>query len=383
MTLIQRAPLRFCLQTTIAALLAFALAQFLNIPLHGLWMVLTAVVVIQMSVGGSLRATTEYVIGTFGGAIYASAIGALVPHATAIGAASVLALGIAPLAYAAALNPSFRVAPLTAAMVLLLSAQLDEGPIESGFYRLLEVALGGGVAVAVSLLVFPKRAFGLGLDSASRVLEQLARALPELLAGFTKKVDVLENRRIQDEIGRTIAAFQTMADEARREHLVNPIGEPNPAILVRISLRLRHDLVIIGRSGIEPLPHSFAQRVGPTLARIGASSSDYLLASARALKSRRAPPPIDPVRSALAAYASEMTAARNEGLTQTLSINELERIYALGFALHQLQQDLLELAGCLQEQARVRGLTGAGPADSTATTQTATSPVLQQKRVRQ
>src|SRR6478752_10314169 len=63
-----RAQLRFCLRMTAAALLAFALAQIWNIPLNGLWAVLTAVVVTQMSVGGSLHATTEYVLGTIGGA---------------------------------------------------------------------------------------------------------------------------------------------------------------------------------------------------------------------------------------------------------------------------------------------------------------------------
>ena len=68
-----KAQFRFCLRVTVAALLAFALAQVLTIPLHGLWAVLTAVVVTQMSVGGSLRASAEYVVGTLGGAVYASA----------------------------------------------------------------------------------------------------------------------------------------------------------------------------------------------------------------------------------------------------------------------------------------------------------------------
>jgi len=55
----RRAELRFCLRMTVAALLAFAVAQAWNIPLHGLWAVLTAVVVTQISFGGSLRATAE------------------------------------------------------------------------------------------------------------------------------------------------------------------------------------------------------------------------------------------------------------------------------------------------------------------------------------
>ena len=103
-----RAQLRFCLRMTAAASLAFALAQIWNITLNGLWSVLTAVVVTQMSVGGSLHATTEYVLGTIGGAIYAATIGVLIPHTTTLALAGVLALTIAPLAFAAAVNPSFR-----------------------------------------------------------------------------------------------------------------------------------------------------------------------------------------------------------------------------------------------------------------------------------
>jgi uncharacterized membrane protein YccC len=351
---IYRARLRFCLRTTIAAVLAFAIAQFLTIPLHGLWVVLTAVVVIQMSVGGSLRATAEYVIGTFGGAVYASAVGILVPHTTTLALAGVLALAIAPLAYAAAVNPSFRVAPFTAAIVLLVSTQLGEGPIESAVYRLLEVILGGAVAIAVSLLVFPERAHGLGRDAARRVLELLARALPELLAGFTRKADVLQIRRVQDEIGRAVTAFQAIADEAKREHMVNLLSAPDPTILVRILLRLRHDLIIIGRSSPAPLPYNLATRLGSPLADVGASASDYLLASAGALTSRRSPPPLDRVEASLAAYASEITAIRDQGLTRTLSSAEVERVFTLGFALQQLHEDLKELADCVQDWARDR-----------------------------
>ena len=222
-----RTQLRFCLRMTAAALLAFALAQVGNIPLHGLWAVLTAVVVTQISVGGSLHATTDYVLGTIGGVIYAAAIAVLIPHTTALALAGVLALTIAPLAYAAAVNPSFRVAPFTGAIVLLISGQLGEGPIESALYRLLEVALGGGVAVVVSLLVLPERAHRIGLDAAAGVLDLLARLLLELLAGFTRRLDVAETTRMQQEVGRALAAFQAIAAEAKGERTINVVAEPD------------------------------------------------------------------------------------------------------------------------------------------------------------
>ncbi len=90
--------LRACLRATASAVLAFALASFLPFPLRGLWAVLTAVVVSQVSVGGSLSAGIEYLIGTVGGAAYACAVGLIVPHTTAWALAAVLALAVAPLA---------------------------------------------------------------------------------------------------------------------------------------------------------------------------------------------------------------------------------------------------------------------------------------------
>ena len=348
-----KAQFRFCLRVTVAALLAFALAQVLTIPLHGLWAVLTAVVVTQMSVGGSLRASAEYVVGTLGGAIYASAVGVLVPHASAIALVGLLALTIAPLAFAAALNPSFRVAPFTAALVLLISSQLGEGLVEAALYRLLEVALGGAVALTVSFLVFPDRAHELGLDAGARILDQMASVLPELLAGFTRKRDVDNVQRVQEEIGRGVGGFQALADESKRERLFSLVAQPDHGPLSRTLLRLRHDLVMIKRAGVVPLPDIFAARLEPLLAQMGASASNYLRGCATALAWRRSAPSLDPIKATLEAYTSEITALRNEGLMRSLSSSELERIFTLGFALEQLQQNFSDLERCVRENARL------------------------------
>jgi uncharacterized membrane protein YccC len=341
---------------TVAAITAFALARIFTIPLHGLWAVLTAVVVTQMSVGGSLRATTEYVIGTCSGAVYATVVGMLVPHTAPIALAGVLALTVAPLAYAAALNPAFRVAPFTAVMVLLISSQLGEGPLESGLYRLFEVALGGVVAVTVSVLVFPQRAHGLGLDAAARILDQLAEVLSKLLAGFTRQLDAADIPRMQNEIGRAVTDFYAIAAEAQRERRIGVLAEPDASPLSRTLLRLRHDLVIIGRAAVEPLPQVVAERLAASLARVSASVCDYLHAIGRALASRRAPPPLEPMEAALEAYTSEITALRNEGLTRALSSSDLERLFGLGFALDQLHKNFADLERCVQEWARLGAL---------------------------
>jgi uncharacterized membrane protein YccC len=347
----QRARLLFCLRVTVAAAMSFALAQLFALPFHGLWAVLTAVVVMQMSVGGSLRATSDYVVGTLCGAAYASGLGLLFPHADTLALTAALVLTVAPLAFASTLNPMFRVAPFTAVMVFLIANQFGENPIESGFYRLLEVALGGGIAVAVSLWLFPERARGLGADAAVSILKQLAQALRRMFGGFTRKLDGADTKRIQDETGRALAAFQDIVSEAERERLVAFVLVPNPGPLSRTLLRLRHDLVIIGRAAAEPLPDALVRRLEAPLRRVAAACGDYLDATARALAARASPPPLASIETAFDDYASSIAALRREGFTRSLSDGELERLFALSFALDQVRQHFADLGRCVQEWA--------------------------------
>ena len=346
-----RGPLRYCLRVTVAALLALTLTRSLAFPLHGLWAVLTAVVVSQVSVGGSLRATIEYIVGTIGGAVYAAAIGVLIPHATPAAQAGVLALAVAPLAFAAAINPTFRVAPFSALLVLLIGGELGESPLQSAITRVLEVALGGGVAVLVSVLVFPERAHRLGLQAAARVLGLMADALPKLLGGFVRNSDPAETSRIQGDLGAAVAAFQALIAETKRERMVSLTREPDPAPLSRTLLRLRHDLVILGRAAATPLPEPFPQRLGPLIVSFGAKASEFLRGSGAALTQPRGPPSLEPVEASLKAYEAEVASLRGEGLTRALSTGEVERLFALGFALEQLCANLADLSQRLQDYA--------------------------------
>jgi uncharacterized membrane protein YccC len=343
---------RFSVRMTASGLAAYAVAQTLQVPLHGLWMIITAIVVTQMSTGGSLRATVEYIIGTVGGAVYGSIIGVLIPHATPLAEASVLALAIAPLALLAAFNPNFRVAPFSAVLVILIAGQFGEGPIESAITRSAEVALGGVIAVIVSLLVFPERAHQMRLKAAVNLLQRLARDLPQLLTGFTGELDAATNSRIQNDIGAAVARFQQITNEARHELLVTLASQPDPGPLSRTMLRLRHDLVIIGRAGVRPLPDPLRTRLSMPLTRVGAAASDFLNDSANALSERIQPPPQDAFEAALAAYTAEVEAVRSEGLTLPLTSNEVEPVFALGFALEQLHQNFFDLQRCGRDYAQ-------------------------------
>ncbi len=346
----RRVQLALSVRVTISALVALALAQLLQLPLP-LWAVLTAVVVTQMSVGRSLKATFDYLVGTVGGAIYGGAIGIFVPHSGEIALLAVLALAVAPLALVAALNPRFSVAPITAIIVLLIPTMTSASPIASAVDRVTEVALGGVTGLVVSFLLLPSNAHPLVAAAAARTLDQMARALGELLAGLTRGLDVDALHRIQDGLGQALVQMNVVGAEAEGERSAGLAVGPDTGPLLRTQLRLRHDLVMLGRAAGSPLPDSFTTRLETPLARVGEAFADYLRASAAALRAGRGPPPLDAVEQALDAYAAEIAALRREGLTRSLSGEAAERLFALGFALEQMHQNFKDLERCVAEWA--------------------------------
>lgn len=347
-----RSQLRFCLRATVSGVATLVAAGAIGFPLHGLWSVLTAVVVTQISVGGSLGATIDYLIGTLCGAVYAAAVGLIIPHTTLLGEVGALALATIPLSLAAAINPSFRVAPFSAVLVLLIGTDLGMSPINSALTRVLEVALGGAIAVLVSLLVLPERARVMGMEAASRALDQMADILPKILDGFARRSDPEEIGRLQESLREAVVAFQGLSDEVRRERLLSLAHAPDPGPLARTLRRLRHDLGILARASSTPLPDGPAAQLRDCLAGIAALGAAFLRGSGSAHVERGAPPPLAPLDAALSAYEAEVTSLRAEGLTRSLSTADVERLFALGFALDEMRGDLADLARCVQEYVR-------------------------------
>jgi uncharacterized membrane protein YccC len=346
----RRVQLALSIRVTIAALVALALAQLSQLPLP-LWAVLTAVIVTQMSVGRSLKATFDYLAGTLGGAVYGGAIGVLIPHSSEVALLAVLALAVAPLALLSAINPRFSVAPITAIIVLLIPTMTNSSPVASALDRVLEVALGGVTGLVVSFVLLPANAHPLVVRAAARTLDQMARALGDLLAGLTHSLDTDALHRIQDGIGQALVQMNVVGDEAEHERSARLSAGPDTGPLLRTLLRLRHDLVMIGRAASKPLPEAVRAQVELPLAQSGAALADYLRASAAVLRAGGPPPSLKPVETALDVYAAEIDALRRDGFTLHLPGDEAERFFALGFAFEQMQDNLKDLKRCVAEWA--------------------------------
>ena len=347
-----RPQLRLCLRVTVAALLSFVLGKSLNFPLGGLWAVLTAVVVTQTSVGGSLKATIEYLTGTLGGAVYAGVIAVLILPANEISHLIALAIAVAPLALLAAINTNFRVAPYTAVIVILGSSITHAGPLDLAFYRVLEVAIGGVIGLAVSLLVFPARAHVLAIEAAACLLDLMAGILPEVLIGLMQTLDEKSILRKQDRLGQAFTRLATIAAEAMRERMAYLGSAPDPGPVLHTLLGLHHDIIIMGEAAVVPLSEPLQTRLGPPLARAFETAADYLRGSSAALTARRNPPPLNAVDASFESYAVEIAGLRREGLTPDLPGDEVERLFALGFTLEQLRRNFENLEQCVTDNAR-------------------------------
>jgi uncharacterized membrane protein YccC len=349
--LARKTQLKLALRMTAAALLSPLLSQLLHLPMP-LWTMLTSILLTQVSFGRSLKATVDYVLGTLFGAIYGAAVVDFVPHTSEIALAGVLVLVVAPLALLGAINPRFTTSTFTGVLVLMIPGMMHTGPVESAFFRVIEVAVGGLVAVAVSFLVLPARAHAFAIEAAAQMLDLAAASLPELFAGFTKKRDAAAAVRIHDSIGQIFLRLNTATAEAGHEQIGFLDSAPEMGPLRRTLLRLRHDLVMLGRAAALPLPDTIREWLAAPLGRAAEAMADYLHRSGEALVARQGPPPLGAAEAALDGCAEAFAAIRHEGLTLGLPVDTVERIFALGFALEQVRHNFHDLERCVAETAR-------------------------------
>ena len=135
----RRAELRLAVRVAVGGVASFAVAHYLGLP-QGYWAVFTAVIVTQASIGGSLKATIDRFIGTLGGAIYGAVVAMVIPHQEPAGLGLALALALLPLGFVSAIDARFRVAPVTAVIVLL-------SPVGSqASVSVLSIDAGAGIA---------------------------------------------------------------------------------------------------------------------------------------------------------------------------------------------------------------------------------------------
>lgn len=355
----RRAELRHAIRVSAAVAAAFAMGELFHLP-QAYWAVFTAVIVVQTSIGGTITASLERLAGTVVGALIGGAA-AYVRANTIVGEGLTLSAAIAVAAFAAAVRPSLRAAPVTAAIVLVggVTARMD--PLVAAAWRVIEICLGSLVGVAATLFIFPARARKAVAQKAAGAMSELAGLFVVFAQGLKGQADEAAVHRAHRAIRASLVQVEQSLNDTARESLSGLARPTPPDGLLRSLRRIGNDGVMAGRALAQPLPAPVLELLGPACVRILEAASAELSASAAAILAGAAPPD-DGLAGPRAAFEETVEQVRAAKLTSDLSFDEAARVFGLVFALESLTGNLADLEDRIAEMAvQAAPSAGTGP----------------------
>jgi len=337
------------LRMAVAGLLSFAVAHLFAVA-QAYWAVVTAVVVMQANVGGSLKAMLDRFSGTLAGAAWGAAVTLALPHGDVLSAGVALAAALVPLTLLVAFRPAYRVAPVTAAIVLLANLGSD-AVVQAALDRVFEIGIGSVVALAVALTVSPVRAHHALAADAGGALSTMARLVATLLADLSAPCDPAVVHTLNGGVRAAVERATATAAEVARERRLYLSDAPDPEPLVRAVRRVSSDLVIISRALATPLPETVRDHLATPTTGVAAALAERINSLAGALTDKAVVAPSAPTDAAFRDYAKAIAEMRREGLTRVLADGDVERVFGLYFGLEELRRNLDELAARVTELA--------------------------------
>lgn len=345
--LTRRAPeLRQTLRVTIATLAAYVAYRFLGLQ-QGYWAVFTVMIVMQGSIGGTLGAATERMIGTLAGAVFGGLAAAFHSN-TSLGIGIALVLVTCATVWGAAVRPQLRVAPVTAAIMLL--TEPAGAPVEQFVLdRIIEIGLGGLIGVLAMVLIFPARSHTVVVTRSVAVLVRIQRLLLSE-ADALERGEALVPSTEHPALRQALSAVEQALKDADRERASRLADHRIPPAIPRTLWRVRNDLVAIGGVLREPLPAQIAPTLAPAAARLLRAEAELTQRCATALDAVTAVSRND-VAAAHLAFTETFSGLRQSGVMRALDFNAVGRAFGLAFTLDGLHRDLTDLADRIDEIA--------------------------------
>lgn len=351
------ASLRQAVRVMVAVAATFATYKMLGLQ-QGYWAVFTVLVVMQGSIGSTLGAALDRLLGTLIGAALGG-IGLAFHPANPVEVCAVLVVVTGIGGFVAAVRPQLRIAPVTAA-IMLLNAPAGLPVPTFVADRIIEIGLGGLIGVLASLLVLPARSRDLVVERTVAVLERIGAMLDEQAEALETgmALPTSPNHRALRNALATVEAAMKDADRERASWLAN---HGIPSSVPRTLWRVRNDLTQIGRAIDEPLPGNAAAGLA------GAAATSLRAEGALARRCATALTAVTTVDrgtvvAGQARFAESFDAFRRDPDAQTLDFDQSGRIFGLAFAIGRLHRDLLDLAKRIDEIAGGgrRGISSAG-----------------------
>ena len=326
------------IQTMVAAVAAYAVAIYFELP-QGYWSVMTAMLVVQASVGASLGLAFDRLIATILGGTIGGILVALFGEARF----PLLATSVLVLAYIATVRSSLRLAPVTAAIVILSDPHYGSA-VASAINRVIEIGLGAVIAILTTLLVFPSRAGAALAGHVGRTLPMFAEHLELTLdtaLGRPRSGDdfLLLNSRVR----AALMAGEALATEARRELAGHIADHADPAAVLRTMRRTWYTLMMAARATQKPLPPVAIKRLRQSLSAVSEAGPDMIRQLAATYSGQPSSIDLHRLMATLSAVDDVMGMLRRSGELQELSTDDAARVFTFAFALGQLPQNLGDL----------------------------------------
>ncbi|WP_300161123.1 FUSC family protein [Solidesulfovibrio sp.] len=338
--LLRRLGLRHALRTAAAAVATYILVTALALP-QGYWAVVTAVIVMQANLGGSLWASWTRLAGTALGAV----AGGVAAH---LGGQSYLAVGLAVFVTLAVctgiskLRESSRVAGITA-VIVILGGHPGTSALTMGVDRFFEISIGIVTALAVSALVLPSRA--------SRAMEHGLAAIFEDAAAYFALVvegrlhdDYVERQvfALKDRILRTLARCR----ELRRESVIEGRGGDEGALrsmLLYRGERLFEHILAMDHVAAEWRGQGLHRHLPEELTGLEGAVAEILRALAVHLRRQGPLPALEPLTAAVAVARAKLTAMRRERAPAAYDLSEVMHFFSFMHGMLSCSSDAAEI----------------------------------------
>jgi uncharacterized membrane protein YccC len=322
------------IKTGIAGIACVSAARALRLP-EGYWAAISAIIVMQSSVGATMGTSWNRLVGT--------AIGAAVGGISfSLGGASVLAFGLAVtvailLCDALGFAESQRFAGVTVAIVMLVGNVAPAWRI--ALYRFVEVSLGIVIGMLVAVLVWPLRA-------RAQLRAGIAEALADLDALFLAVLQryrgeqAAEIHELRSHLDAIFLRNEGLQKEAAREPAVGPERRELLALLMGHLRSFFEAIDAVEIATRESTSDTFRRKLEPELGRLVSDISGAFKGLAEAVTSGVAAAQWFELSREVSALEEKVAEIRKSGATTQYILDEILRFYAFLLVLKNLAREL-------------------------------------------
>jgi uncharacterized membrane protein YccC len=329
---------KHALKTALASVTAYALTSLFFLP-QGYWAVISVIVVMQANLGGSLRAGVNRIIGTAVGATMGLVcLFTLGSGSVALGVG--VGLTILVCAYFTHLHESFRMAGLTASIIILLGGQSDSY-LHVALMRFLEINLGVAVALAYSLLIWPSRA-------GRQLKEGVVRALVDEAAFFTIlfacRIPPLCSNQDENTARARLQATRTknsaLLEEAKQEPSGFSPGEHITVSLYNFTERLAEHLLSMEHAVHHHELESLHGLVGTEMDLLARTTIAAMTRLAHAISQDEAPSPMDDLKRAADGAEKALARLRKQHVLPAYELEAVMRFFSYYYNMREVAREL-------------------------------------------